>query len=265
MKRGEILIVMLAVLGVGVAAFLSDGGGEDNRAAGEDRRDAARYRKLQNSACSQYRRAAQEIPAPRSREQYQGYLASLVSVSRPYFRRAESLDPPRNLKTLHRRFVALEREALEARERLIEHVGTSDDPQSTFNQLDRDFDPIARESTDVAAKIGLEQCRPVNLPEDEREQPEPAASDPKWCRRLAEEKRLELAELKTLIQDNRAEQRTVDELEEELRSYPENRSKILPDLRFSRSELLDSKREIKKSGRVLEELQSERRSEGCGR
>ena len=265
MKRGEILIFILAVLGVGVAAFLKEGGSEDDGTASEDRRAAAHYRKLQNSACSQYRRAAQEIPPPQRPEEYRNYLASLVSVSRPYTRRAESLDPPRNLRTLHRRFVALERRALAARERLIGEVGTSHDPQSTFHLANSDFDPIARESTDVAAKIGLKQCRPVHLPEDKGAQPEPAAPDPKWCRRFTEEKRLERGELETLIQDTRADQKTVDELEEELRSYPEDRSKILPDLRFSQSEVLDGEREIKNSERVLEELQSEERSEGCGR
>jgi chromosome segregation ATPase len=51
----------------------------------------------------------------------------------------------------------------------------------------------------------------------------------------------------------------------QVRSYPEDRSKIELDLRTARRELQDSQREIRSIQRVLEELNNEARKEGCGR
>jgi hypothetical protein len=88
---------------------------------------------------------------------------------------------------------------------------------------------------------------------------------PLTCRDLEEEKQAERKELTAWVRDARGYQKDVDELEEEVRSNPEDRSKIEPDLHSSRRDVLDAKREVASIQRDLKELEDEGREEGCGR
>ena len=89
--------------------------------------------------------------------------------------------------------------------------------------------------------------------------------DVSTCRGLEQEKRELRGDLTMWTRETRDGQKLVDELEEEVRSYPEDRSKIEPDLRSSRRDLLDSKREVASIQRELKEVEGDGREEGCGR
>jgi hypothetical protein len=109
-------------------------------------------------------------------------------------------------------------------------------------------------------------AQPSLLPEsDKQRQPEPSASDPSACRGWDDEKKAVRDELTMLVQDAREGQRTLDGLEEEVRAYPEDRSKIAVDLRIARRDVQDSEREVAKSRHEIEVVNDDARSEGCGK
>ena len=95
--------------------------------------------------------------------------------------------------------------------------------------------------------------------------PEPEASDPSTCRDLEGEKQAERKELTAWVRDARVYQKDFDELKEEVRSNPEDRSNIEPDLRSFRRDVQDAQREVRSIRQVLEDLDDEEREEGCDR
>jgi hypothetical protein len=256
----------LAVLGVALLG-VGAGCGEGDRAPSEDRRTAAEYRQLQGKICRQQRGALAQVRGPRTYGELTRHLQALVRINRPYVDRAEGVLPPRGLEPLHRRYIAVDRKALSETERLIKQVRASDAPESTVGRWIEDVAPLMRESQTLGSRMGLDECRLALLPLSDRDQPEPEpeAADPSTCRDLEHEKQLERKELTTWVREARGDQKTIDELEEELRSYPEDSAEIEPDLRSARRDLQDSQREIRSLRQVLEELDDESREEGCGR
>jgi hypothetical protein len=227
----------LAVLGVALLG-VGAGCGEGDRAPSEDRRTASEYRQLQGKICRQQRGALAQVRGPRTPGEFAGHLEALVRINRTYVDRAEGILPPRGLEPLHRRYIAVDRKALSETERLIKQVRASADPETTVNRWPKHVAPLMRESQSVGSRMGLDECQLALLPLSDRDQPEPEpepeAADPSTCRDLEGEKLAERKELTEWVRDARKYQEPVDELEEELRSYPEDRPKIEPDLRSAR-------------------------------
>ena len=265
-RRRRAQQLAIVIVGALVVLGLSHFAGNDAPTTGKDRRTAPQYRKLQNSVCRQQLRALGEVPAPRRPGEFAGYLEELVSTNRPYVDRAEGIIPPRGAETLHKRYIAANSKAQSETQRLIRQVRTTQDPGSALRRWTKQVEPITRESNAVVAELGLTACQPALLPKsDEGSRPDPPASTTATCRDLDREKQAVRDEITLLAQDAREGQKTVDGLEEEVRSYPEDRSKIAPDLRTARGEVQDSRREIGKSRQNLEDLNEEAREEGCGR
>ena len=263
-RRAEQLAIVVAgillVLGVNQIA-----GGDAPSTATEDPSTAAQYRRLQSSVCGQQSRAMSEVPPPRTSGGFASYVGELVQRARPYVDRAETIIPPPDLQAPHDRYVASHRRGLAESERLMREARATEDVDATVARWTKGVALIRTQTEAAIAQLGLENCHPSRLPASEEErQSEPPAPDPSACRGWDDEKRAVRDELSLLTRDARENQKTIDGLEEEVRSYPEDRSKIALDLRIARRDLQDSKEEITKSLHEIEVVNDDARSEGCG-
>ena len=140
-----------------------------------------------------------------------------------------NLKPPPHLQALHDRTTAL---------------------SDKGNRADR------RRLASIYSKLELPECVRMVTPDP---------GDPATCREIVSLTRDAHEERRSWVDEVRAEEEMVKEIEEEIRAYPESRAAAEADLDSSRRLVKEAEREVEKAERDLEGLDADAREEGCAR
>ena len=252
---------MVVAGAIGASVALGGGCGGDGEPL-----STSEYRKQANALCAKQIRVVAGVPAPQGAGDLAQWLESGYDRVQPYAERSAELNPPDQFDSLHDRVVALRERDRAETDRVIEDLRSSDDPRKVFERELR-ADHTEQELTRVYRALELKRCVDLVSPPagDGAGESRAPTADPSTCRDLVGEKLGERKELTEWVRDARKYQKTVDELAEEVRSYPEDRSEIELDLRSARRDVQEAHRGIREIQRGLEELDDEAREEGCGR
>ena len=140
-----------------------------------------------------------------------------------------NLKPPPHLQALHDRATAL---------------------SDKGNRADR------RRLAAIYSKLELPECVRMVTPDP---------GDPATCREIVSLTRDAHEERRSWVEEVRAEEEMVKEIENELREFPENRKAAQADLDSSRRLAKEAEREVEKAERDLERLDADAREEGCAK
>ena len=260
----------MLIAGLGACLALGVGCGIGAR---DEPLTASEYRKQANALCVKEYEELQQIPKPQSSDGFDGfihYLEQAYEPGRQYTEGAEALQPPPALKPLHERGLRLAREGDEASASLIKRMKTSDDPSATYAAAEGEFSRLRRQRDTVISQLELNGCVRIQAKADAEARADGGADgdsrgnpDSAGCRDIEATGRELRGDASSAASEVRAERRTVEGLEDEVRTYPENRAKIEPDLSSSRRTLKENQRELGKARRELKSLEADARRAGC--
>jgi len=183
----------------------------------------------------------------------------------PLARSYNNLKPPPQLRSLHDRGVAALRSGWADTDRLINEVSSSGEPRKILERERRREEPIFRELLDVYTALEVRDCVLLTAATADYGggRSESRVADAGACREIKETGRQLRGDVRSAATEVRAERRTVEGLEGEVRTYPEDRAEIEPDLNSSQRTLKDDRRELTTARRELRSLEADARREGC--
>ena len=133
------------------------------------------------------------------------------------------------------------------------HLQALHDRAMTLSDRGNRADPLQLAS--VYGKLELSECVRLVTPD---------AGDPAACREIVSLTRDAHAERRSWAEEVRAEEEIVDEIEKEIRAYPESRAAALADLDSSRRLVKEAEREVERAQREVRRLEADIRDTGCG-
>jgi DNA repair exonuclease SbcCD ATPase subunit len=202
------------------------------------------------------------VPPPQSADDLAQWLETTYDRIQPYAERSAELNPPDQFDSLHDRAVALRERDRAETDRVIKDLRSSDDPRKVFERELR-ADHTEQELARVYRALELKRCVDLITPPAGDGAGESRAPTADGCRGIEATGRELRGDVSSAASEVRAERRTAEGLEEEVRVHPEDQAKIEPDVSSSRRTLKENQRELGKARRELKSLEADARRAGC--
>lgn len=116
-----------------------------------------------NRLCSDAERRSEDIPEPRTADDFLPFLRRSIEVGEEDQERFEALDPPSSLRRYHRRSIEQGEDLLEQFETAADGIEEGADPMAVFERLLPELVRSIEEGNRDARRLGLDDCV-VELP-----------------------------------------------------------------------------------------------------
>ena len=147
MRRGLVLFLAAAVLGLAACGGGGGGGGGSS---------AAEFRQQADAICAKYEDKITALGSPSSLEELGDFVDQAVTIIEQGNNELQSLEPPDELADDWDRAMQIQDENLQTTQDLQDAIHNQDDAK--VQELLRKLDSAQAESTQIAQKLGLENC-----------------------------------------------------------------------------------------------------------
>jgi hypothetical protein len=145
-RRGLVLLFVLAVLGLAACGGGGGGGGSS----------AAEFRQQADAICAKYEDKITALGTPTSLDELGDFVDQAVSIIEQGNNELQSLEPPDELADDWDRAMQIQDENLQTTHDLQDAIHNQDDAK--VQELLQKLNSAQDESTQIAQKLGLENC-----------------------------------------------------------------------------------------------------------